>query len=129
MGRKEGAALPLLWGDLDPHLTQCGLGRDLLPYQVASSSIQSFGHNRHGPKVGCVGAVPFFLGKLGPHLTQVTWAEAYLHSKWHLSPSSRLTTKDMGRKLGAVPLRAEELGPHLAQCRLGGGLPPYQVGS
>ena len=27
--------------------TQCGLGPGLLPYQVASSSIQPFGHNRH----------------------------------------------------------------------------------
>jgi len=35
----------------------------------------------------------------------VAWAEAYLPSKWHLDPSSRLATTDMGRKLGgAVPL-------------------------
>jgi len=43
-------------GKLGPRLTQCGLGRGLLPYQVASSSIQPFDHNRHGPKTG---AVPF----------------------------------------------------------------------
>ena len=30
---------------LDPHLTQCGLGRGLPPYQVTSWSIQPFGHN------------------------------------------------------------------------------------
>jgi len=24
--------------------------------------------------------------KLGPHLTQYAWAEAYLHTKWHLDP-------------------------------------------
>ena len=35
----------------------------------------------------------------------VAWAEAYLPTKWHLDPSSRLATTDMGRKLGgAVPL-------------------------
>jgi len=34
----------------------------------------------------------------------VAWAEAYLHNKWHLSPSSRLATTGMGRKLGAVHL-------------------------
>jgi len=34
----------LLWG-LGPHLTQCGLGRGLPLYQVASWSIQTFGHN------------------------------------------------------------------------------------
>jgi len=33
--------------------------------------------NRHGPKIG-----------VGPHLTQVAWAEAYLHTKWHLNPSN-----------------------------------------
>jgi len=27
---------------------------------------------------------------------KVAWAEAYLHSKWHLSPSSRLATTDIG---------------------------------
>ena len=35
----------------------------------------------------------------------VAWAEAYLRTKWHLDPSSRLATTDIGRKLGAVPLR------------------------
>jgi len=37
---------------------------------------------------------------LGPHLTKVPWAEAYLHAKYHLDPSSRLATVNMGRKLG-----------------------------
>ena len=39
----------------------------------------------------------------------------------------RLVTIDMGRKLGAVPLLGEQ-DPHVTQCRLGRGLPPYQVG-
>ena len=43
-------------------------------------------------------------GKLGPHLTQSRLAEAYLHTKWHLNPSSHLATTDMGRKLEPVPL-------------------------
>jgi len=50
MGRKEGGILCLFRGELDPCLTQCGLSRTLLPYQVASSSIQPFGDN--GPKTG-----------------------------------------------------------------------------
>jgi len=29
-----------------------GLGRGLPPYQMASQSIQPFGHNRYGPKIG-----------------------------------------------------------------------------
>jgi len=34
MGRKLGAMLSV-WGELGPHLTQCGLGR-APPYQLAS---------------------------------------------------------------------------------------------
>jgi len=44
------------------------LGRGLPPYQVASYSIQPFGHNGHWPKIG--GRVPLGEGELGPHLTQ-----------------------------------------------------------
>ena len=35
MGRKEGD-VPLSEEELGPHQTQCGLGRGLPPYQVAS---------------------------------------------------------------------------------------------
>jgi len=41
--RKLGA-VPILGR---AHLTQCGLGQGLPRYQVVSSSIQPFGHNRH----------------------------------------------------------------------------------
>jgi len=64
--------------------------------------------------------VPFFWGSWVPIERKVAWAEAYLHTKWHLSPSSRLATADMGRKLGGcAPLDEGDLGPHLTQCRLG----------
>ena len=48
-GPKRGAAVPLS-RELGPRLVQCGLGQGLLPYQAASSSVQPFGHNRHGSK-------------------------------------------------------------------------------
>jgi len=38
----------------------------------------------------------------------VAWAEAYLHTKWHLDPSSRLATTDMGQKLEVCPLLGRE---------------------
>jgi len=38
-----------------------------------------------------------------------------------------LATTDIGRKLGAMPIWGGGLGRHLTQCRLGWGLPPYQV--
>jgi len=43
-----------------------------------------------------------------------------------------LATVDMGQKVGGVrcaPFHGGELGPYLIQCRLGRGLPPYQVAS
>ena len=45
MGRKWGEAAVGAGSPLGPHLTQCGLGRGLPLYQVASWSIQPFGHN------------------------------------------------------------------------------------
>ena len=80
-GRKEGAAVPLSRRELGPRLTQCGLGRGLRPYQVASSFIQAFRHNRHGPKTGGCARVR---GELGPHLKQRRQAEVYIRTKWHL---------------------------------------------
>jgi len=43
-----------------------------------------------------------------------------------------LATIDMGQKLGGgalPPFREGELGTHLTQCRLGRGLPLYEVAS
>jgi len=58
----------------------------------------------------------------------VEWDEAYLRTKWHLDPYSRLATIDMGLKLGEGLCHfVAELGPHLTQFRLGRGLPPYKV--
>jgi len=68
-GLQGGGAVPLS-RELGPHLVQCGLSRGLLPYQAASSYIQPFGHNRHGPKIWWEWVCPFFWGKLGPHRTQ-----------------------------------------------------------
>ena len=58
-----------------PHVAQCGLGRDLPPYQL-------------GMEVG-----------LGPgHIVPLGI------TKWHLDASSRLATIEMGRKLGLLCL-------------------------
>ena len=100
-------------GEVGPYLTQCGQGRGLPPYQVASSSIQPFNHNRHGPKIG--GCAPLEEEGAGSPSNSVAWAEAYLHTKLHLDTSSRLATTDMGEDWGScAPLG--ELGPYLTQC-------------
>jgi len=77
--KREGAAVPLSRGELGPHLTQCGLGQGLLPYQVASSSIQQFGHSRDGSKTE--GCALFFWGSWVPIYRNVAWAEAYVCTK------------------------------------------------
>jgi len=38
------------------------------------------------------GCAPLDEGQVGPHLTQCTRAEAYLHAKFHLDPSNHLAT-------------------------------------
>ena len=45
---------------------------------------------------------------------------SFLHTKWHLDPSSHLATT-YGPKIGgsAPPLGEGELGPHLTQCDQG----------
>ena len=105
-GPKRWGLLCLFRAELGPRLIQCGLGRGLYfrsgVFQVASSSIQPFGHNKHGPNTGWWWAYPLFWGSWVPIKHKVAWAKAYLHTKCHLSPSSRLDTTDIGRKLGAL---------------------------
>jgi len=90
-------------------------------------------------------AVPLSLGELGSHVTQCRLGQAYLRSKSHPDPSSRLATIDMGsgsyghrlafvRKPqkwgGAVTLSFRvQLSPRTTQCGLARGLPSYQVAS
>ena len=76
------------------------------------------------------GLCPFREGEAGSPSNKVAWAEAYLHTKWHLDASSRLATIKMGRKLGLLPhFWGGKLVPHLAQCGLDQGPPPCQVPS
>jgi len=106
MGEKRGTAVRPFRGQRGPRPTQCGLCRGQLMYKVASSSIQPFGHNRHGLKIGS-GWLCLFSGvSWVPIEHKVACAEAYLHTKWHISPPSRLDTMDNGRKLGVLcPIR------------------------
>ena len=60
-----------------------------------------------GAIVGLSSAV-HLLFLIRPLLGRIAWAEAYLHTKWHLDASSRLATIKMGRKLGGLcPLFGE----------------------
>ena len=61
---------PFGGGEVGSHLTQCGLGPGLPPYQVATWSIKSFGYNRHGLKVGRE-LCPFNAKSPGPSPTSI----------------------------------------------------------
>jgi len=47
-----GSTPPFGEGQQGPYLTQSRLGWGLAPYQVTSWSMQPFGRNRYGPKIG-----------------------------------------------------------------------------
>jgi len=122
MVQKEGEGLlcPFV-GELGPRLTQCDLGRGLLPYQVASSPIQPFGHNRHGPKLG--GGCALFSGGAGspsntkspgPRPTSIPSGVLV-----HPAVCPQRTLAENCEEGGCAPLGEGELGPHLTQCRLG----------
>jgi len=49
-----------------------------------------------------VGVVPFLRTAGSTAGPKVAWAEAYLHTKWHLNSSSRLAATDIGRKFGGL---------------------------
>jgi len=64
-----------------------------------------------GQKLGAGCCDLFSGGSWVPIEQKVTWAEAYLHTKWHLSPSNRLATIDIWLKIGgSAPLGEQELG-------------------
>jgi len=110
-GRKLGAVPPPFRGGSWDHLTQCGLGRGLRLYQVASWSIQPFCYNRHGPTHNWRG---------------VSWVPKYGSTMW---PGPRTTSVPSGiwsnqpfghnrhgSKIGGLcPFGGGELGPHLTQ--------------
>ena len=100
--QKEGAAVPLSGGELDPHPTQCGLGRGLPPYQVASWYIQPFDHNRHGgcPPLGGVGSPSNTLSS-GPRSTSLPMPYGSIQAFGHNRHGPKI--------VGA----AAELSPHL----------------
>ena len=106
-----------------------GRSRAAYDRQALSSSWDGrpFGHNRHRPRSG---GCTFLGGRCFIHLTQCRLGRGlYLHNKWHLDPSSRLPTTDIGRKLGACPFGRGSWVHHLTQCGQGRGLPPRQVSS
>ena len=116
---------PFLGREVGPHVTQCRLGRGLCILNGILIHPAVWAQLAWAENWG--GLCPSFLekGSWVPIYRSVAWADAYLCTKWHLNPCSRLATIDMGRKFGAPPLLGRGLGPHLTQTRLGLGLPPY----
>jgi len=116
--RKLGGCAPFLGGEMGPHLAQCGLGRGLPPYQVASWHIQLFGHNRNEPKIG--GLCPLGEGELGTHLAQCGLDGSPPPCQvpsWSIQPFGH---NRRGPKIGGSALFfGRGLDPHTTQCHLG----------
>jgi len=92
MGQKVGAAVPPFGdGELDPHLTQCRLGRGLPPTKWHLDPSSRLATTEMGRKLrwGCAHLAK---GELGPHLTQCGQGRGLSHAKFHLDPSDRLAT-------------------------------------
>jgi len=129
-GPKRGEAAMPLSRELGPRLVQCGLGRGLLPYQAASSSIQPFGHNRRGPKIG-LGSAPFGVGAGSPSNTKSPGLRPSSIPSGILMHPAVWPHKD-GSIIwggGSDPFLGWELFPHLAQRGLDQDLPPCQLPS
>ena len=123
-GPKRGGLLCPFCGQLGPRLTQCGLGRGLLPYQVVSSSIQPFGHKTRAKNCMGVG-LSFIIGEAGsPSNTKSPGRRPnsipsciLVHpAVW---PKRTLAENSRGRGAGSPS--------NTMSCRR--GLPPYQVAS
>jgi len=132
MDQKLGVCVPLGEGELGPHLTQCDQGWGLPPYQVASWSIQPFGHNWHGPKIG--DCAP--LGEGSWVASNTMWPgprPISMPSFILIHPAVRpqqTCTENWGCCAPFFWGGGRKLGPYLTtQCGLGRGLPPYHMAS
>jgi len=124
-GPKRGGAAMLLSRELEPRLTQWALDRGLLPDQVASSSIQPFGHNRHRLKIGW-GRCAFFLGVAGsPSNTKSPGPRPTSTQSGILVDPAVWPQRTLDQNCEDVPLYGRGAGSH----RVSRGLPPYQVAS
>jgi len=89
-----------------------------------------FSHSETQPLISDLQSKPELTKPRPRTWPKVAWAEACLHTKWHLDASCRLATIKMGRKFGgSAPFWGEELGSQLAQSGLDQGPPPCQVTS
>ena len=126
IGRKLGRLYPCGGGQLGSHLTQWCLGRELPSHQVASWSIQPFGHKRHGPKI--VGYAPLGAGRAGsptPHVKQCGQGRGlplYQVASWSIYPFRH-------NRRGPKICSSFSLGVWVPSNTTwpGRGLPPYQV--
>jgi len=130
MGRRIGGLCSLLGrGSLVHILTQSRLGRGLPPNQVPSWSIQTFGHNKHGPNKGG-GSAPF-LGRGPGSPCSIMWPGTRPTSM----PSAILIhpavwpQRTWAENWGLCPFGGGGAGSHLTQCGQGRGLPACQVSS
>jgi len=111
MGRKFGAPLPFWGRGLCPHLSPSpglrptSITSGILMYP--SSRLATIEMDRKMER----GLRLLFGDGAGSSSSKIAWAEAYLHVKYHLDPSSRLATINKGGKfVGSVLFWGEGAG-------------------
>jgi len=113
-------------------------GQGLPPHQVASWSIQPFGHNRHGPKIGALWTQqtwaknwglcpPFLMGGGFPSNTMSPYKIPISISSGILIHPAVRPQQTWAENWGLCSLGEGGAGPHLTRC--GRGLPARQVSS
>jgi len=106
-----------------------------LPHRtkIKSSAVAEMGDHLAmvgmGQKVRAGCCAPFRGGNWVPIEHNVAWAKAFFRTKWHLNPSSRFATTDMGRKLGSCAPLSDGAGSLLNTVWSGPSVRPYQVAS
>jgi len=98
-GRKYGGCAPFGMGAGSPCNTMWPGPR---PTFVPSGILihPAVCHNKQAENCGLC---PVLRRGAGSPSNTVAWVEAYLHTKWHLDPSSHLATTYMGRNWGLCP--------------------------
>ena len=106
-----GCAL-FLRGKLGPHRTQSRLDRGLPPCQLPASSIQPFGHNKHGPKIWGLRPPPIWGGGAGsPSNTKLPGPRPSSMPSGILIHAAIWPQQIWAENWGLCPFRGGEVGP------------------
>jgi len=119
MGRKDGGSVPVS-RRAGPRLIQCGLGRGHFRTKWRLHPSSRLATINMGQKLGGGGCALCSGGSWVPIEHKVAWAEAYLHTKWHLSPSrNQYLHSPAHRQVAGMAVKADTHYPYIRPVRTG----------